>query len=216
MSRRCSGAVFGEVVRLVVVPEADLEAEVRSIYAAVAPMSIKASDKVKKVIVHILKWWAAKASERLRTSELAIPPATIEPFVREVCTSKKLLPVLGNAIFPYFSRTTIEPALIATILHVAVSDAMLHLFQPSERRTPGIPLRLSYSEVPGDGEGGTDIDWGNVDFDQEEPAAQVGDVDAFYLENRGSRPRMGADDPRVQKLQSVLTEALGIHVGADG
>ncbi len=233
MSRRCSGAVFGEVVRLVVVPEADLEAEVRSIYAAVAPMSIKASDKVKKVIVHILKWWAAKASERLRTSELAIPPATIEPFVREVCTSKKLLPVLGNAIFPYFSRTTIEPALIATILHVAVSDAMLHLFQPSERRTPGIPLRLSYSEVPGDGEGGTDIDWGNVDFDQEEPAAQVGDVEivfagnrywkawskglgAFYLENRGSRPRMGADDPRVQKLQSVLTEALGIHVGADG
>lgn len=235
MARRCSGAVFGELVRQIVVHEADLEAEVRAAYGMVAPMSIKASDKVKKVIVHILKWWTVQASERFRASELTIPPAAVESFIREICTSKRLLPVLGKAIFPYFSRTSVDPSLIASIMHVTICDAMLNLFAAGERRTPSIPLRLSYSEVPGegDGQGAGAIDWENVDFDEEEPAAQVGNVEIvfagnrywnhwskhlgdFYLQNRGSRPRMGSEDPRALKLQSVLKEVEEIHVGSEG
>jgi hypothetical protein len=127
MSRRCTGAVFGEFMDLVVAPEPDVEGEVRKVLDVVMPMSIKASDKVEKVLVHVLKWWAKTAAERLRTSELSIPQAQAETFVREVCTSKLLLPVLGNAIFPYFARTQIDVGLVATILRVKICDAMLEL-----------------------------------------------------------------------------------------
>src|SRR5260221_8935296 len=103
------------------------------------PMSIKASDKVKKVLVHVLKWWTKLAAERLRGSELAIPQAQAESFVREVCTSKLILPVLGTAIFPYFARTQVDVALVATILRVKISDGMLSLMNASKRRTPEAP-----------------------------------------------------------------------------
>ena len=115
MSRRCTGAVFGEFVDLVVAPEQDIEGEVRKVLDVVMPMSIKASDKVKKVLVHVLKWWAKTAAERLRGSELAVPQAQAENFVREVCTSKLLLPVLGQAIFPYFNRTQVDVSLVARV-----------------------------------------------------------------------------------------------------
>src|SRR5262249_49468180 len=49
MSRRCSGAPYGELMRALVVPKDDLEDEVRAALNLVAPMSIKVSDKVKKV-----------------------------------------------------------------------------------------------------------------------------------------------------------------------
>jgi hypothetical protein len=233
MSRRLSGAVFGEVIRQLVPKEDELEDEVRTVYGLVAPMSIKVSDKVKKVIVHILKWWTAQASERFRASNLQIPPTAVDRFVREVCTSKALLPVLGNALFPYFSRSSVDPALIATILEVTICDAMVELFAAGDRRTPPIPVRLSYSEASAEGSDGSAIDWGTVDFDEEEPAAQIGNVEIvfagnrywkrwsarigdFYLENRGAQPRMASTDPRAQKLASVLTLAEKVHVGAEG
>src|SRR5690606_21930084 len=122
MTRRCSGAVFGEFIDLVVAPEADLEAEVRKVRDVVLPMSIQASDKVNKVLVDVLKWWTKLAAERLRSSELAIPQAQAEAFVREVCTSKLLLPVLGQAIFPYFARTQVDATLVAMILRVKICD----------------------------------------------------------------------------------------------
>src|SRR5262249_45423743 len=211
-------AVFGEVVRQLVPNEDELEDEVRTVYGLVAPMSIKVSDKVKKVIVHILKWWTAQASERLRASDLQIPPTAVDRFVREVCTSKALLPVLGNALFPYFSRSSVDPTLIATILEVTICDAMVEPFAAGERRTPGIPVPVSYSEVAAaEGADGAGIDWGTVDFEQEESATEAGNVEIvfagnrywkrwaarlgdFYLENRGAQPRMASTDPRVEKL----------------
>lgn len=229
MARRCSGAVFGEIVRLLVPAEDDFEEEVRTVYGLVAPMSIKVSDKVKKVIVHVLKWWTAQAAERFRGSDLQIPPSAVDRFVREVCTSKALLPVLGNALFPYFSRSVVEPTLIASILEVTICDAMVELFASGERKTPEIPVRLSYSEATGGAsEGGAAIDWGTVDLDDDAPASQAGveivfagnrywkrwaaRLGDFYLENRGAQPRMAATDPRAQKLASVLATVEGIHV----
>src|SRR5262249_18082944 len=50
MTKRYSGAVFGELVAALVVPEADLEREVRKACDVALPMSIKVSDKVKKVL----------------------------------------------------------------------------------------------------------------------------------------------------------------------
>jgi hypothetical protein len=225
MSRRCSGAVFGEFVDLVVAPEAELEAEVRKVLDVVMPMSIKASDKVKKVLVHVLKWWTKLAAERLRASELAIPRAQAESFVREVCTSKLLLPVLGQAIFPYFARTQIDIPLVTMILRVKISDAMLSLLAPDERRTPKAPVRLSYAE---DGpENAAAVDWSNVDF-EDEPTEQPGKgvsivfagnryyeawssrLPDFYVRSAGSRPNV-MEDARAARLVEVLR-----RVEADG
>jgi len=233
MSRRCSGAVFGELIGLATVDAAALEHEVRNIHASVSRMSIKTSDKVKKVVVHLLKWWMAHASGRVRDSELGLPTTLVDGFVREVCTAKKLLPVLGRALYPHFSRTTIDTALVANIVRVTVSDAMLSLFEPTARRTPEGPVRLSYSEVLGEGETeeGANIDWGDVSFEDDEPADEVGDVEIvfagargfsrwsdqlgdFYLENRGARPQVEKEDPRSKVLVLVLKEVEGIHVGA--
>jgi hypothetical protein len=218
MSRRCSGAVFGEFVDLVVAPELDVEAEVRKVLDVVSPMSIKASDKVKKVLVHVLKWWAKLAAERLRSSELPIPQAQAEAFVREVCTSKLLLPVLGQAIFPYFARTQVDAELVATILRVKICDSMLALMKPSSRRTPETPVRLSYAEDAA--EAGATVDWANVDFDEEpttEPGKGIAIVFAgnryystwsdglpdFYVRSGGSRTNL-LEDARATRLLEVL------------
>ena len=219
MTRRCSGAVFGEFVDRIVAPEHEVEAEVRKVLDVVMPMSIKASDKVKKVLVHVLKWWTKLAAERLRSSELAIPQAQAESFVREVCTSKLLLPVLGQAIFPYFARTQVDVPLVATILRVKICDAMLSLMAPTPRRTPASPVRLSYAE---DGaESAATVDWSDVDFDDEptaEPGSSVSIVFAgnryhsmwsqnladFYVKSGSSRPNLMEDASRAGRLVEVL------------
>jgi hypothetical protein len=226
MSRRCTGAVFGELVDLVVAPEEDVETEVRKVLDVVMPMSIRASDKVKKVLVHVLKWWTSLAAERLRASDLAVPRAQAEAFVREVCTSKLLLPVLGNAIFPYFARTQVDVELVATILRVKISDAMLGLLVDEPRKTPEHPVRLSYAEDAADTAAG--VDWSNVDFDEEptaEPGKGVSIVFAgnryyarwsaglgdFYVRSGASRSA-NIEDARVLHLTEVLkrVESVGV------
>jgi hypothetical protein len=226
MSRRCTGAVFGEFVDLVVAPEPDIEAEVRKVLDVVMPMSIKASDKVKKVLVHVLKWWAKTAAERLRGSELAVPQAQAESFVREVCTSKLLLPVLGQAIFPYFARTSVDVSLVATILRVKICDAMLGLMMGAKRRTPESPVRLSYAEDAS--ESAAQVDWSNVDF-EEEPTASPGKgvsivfagnryfsqwsagLGDFYVRSGGTRGAQ-MEDARITRLVEVLKRVETVDV----
>lgn len=228
MSRLCTGSVFGEFVDLVVAPEQDVETEVKKVLDVVMPMSIKASDKVKKVLVHVLKWWAKLASERLRGSELTIPQAQAENFVREVCTSKLLLPVLGNAVFPYFARTQVDAALVATVLRVKISDAMLGLLMTDNRKTPDAPVRLSYAEDSA--ETAAAVDWSAVDFDDEptqEPGKGVSIVFAgnryfskwsaglgdFYMRSGGSRGA-AIEDARVKLLGDVLRRVEQVDVPA--
>jgi hypothetical protein len=200
MQRRSSGAVFGEFVNHIVPPENEVETEVR------------------KVLVHVLKWWARTAAERLRDSELAIPQAQAESFVREVCTSKLLLPILGQAIFPYFGRTQIDVGLVSMILRVKICDGMLALMTPSKRRTPEAPVRLSYAEDSA--ETAANVDWSNVDFD-DEPTSEKGPGVAivfagnryyslwssgladFYVRSGGSRPNL-MEDARTTRLLEVL------------
>jgi hypothetical protein len=232
MHRRYSGAVFGDMVHQLVVPLDDLEREVRKVHDVVAPMQIKASDKVKKVLVHVLKWWWTTASERFRTSELQLPGAAVEAFLREICTSKSLMPVLGNAVFPYFSRTTVDTGLVATILQVKICDAMLDLFVDRARRTPSIPARLSYSEEVGDeaGERASKIDWSDVSFDDDEGATKKEQVEIvfagnryfnhwaahladFYVQNGGGQ-KMAPEDPRTKALVSVLQRVETVDVPA--
>ncbi len=235
MSRKCSGAVFGDLFREIVPSEQEIEHEVRKAYGAVAPMSIKTSDKVKKVLVHVLKWWLAEGVARVRRSQLQIPASLVDVFVREVCTSKLLLPVLGNAIYPYFSRNVVDTGIVATIIQVKVSDAMLALFSAGERQTPQIPVRLSYSEsvAVGGAAGALEtgaIDWSNVDFEEDptksERVANVelvfagsrhwkkwsGGLGEFYLKSRGGQAKVAPDDPRVQRLVAVLHEVEKVHV----
>jgi hypothetical protein len=230
MSRTCSGAPFGALVARLSLEEDDLEAEVRKAHAQVAPMSIKTSDKVKKVIVHVLKWWTQEASLRYRESELAVPPALVDQLLREVCTSKQIVPILGNALFPYFSRTTLDTKLVARIFRVKVTDTLL--LGAQERATPKLPIRLSYSEDAGAEAPGEAIDWGNVDFEEdgtEAPATGVEIIFAgrrsfsrwraglgdFYLKNRGEKTRAAPDDPRTQTLSNVLREVEKVHVGPE-
>jgi hypothetical protein len=230
MGRTYSGAVFGELVSLLAAPREEVEAELRAIHGVVAPMSIKTSDKVKKVLVHLLKWWAARAIDSLRESHLELPAAHVERFVREVCTSKLIMPIVGKAVFPYFSRTRVDYTLIATILRVKICDSLLDLFKEPPRSTASIPVRLSYSESAdavrgesdGDGEGAA-IDWGDVDFDEESAADIGGDVEivfagnryfhhwaeelpGLYLKNGGLKAQTQADDPRVRELVAILGE----------
>lgn len=231
MARRCTGAVFGELIDLVVPPEAEIEAEVRKVLDVVMPMSIKASDKVKKLLVHVLKWWTKTAAERLRDSELSIPQAQAETFVREVCTSKLLLPVLGNAIFPYFGRTQLDVGLVATILRVKICDAMLELLARRQRRTPELPLRLSYAEDAADSS--AQVDWSNVDFEEEtfEAGGAAGKgvsivfagnryfatwsqaLGDFYVRSGGTRPSL-MEDARASRLVEVLKRVEQFDVPA--
>ena len=226
MARKCSGAVFGDLVDLIVPGEPDVEAEVRKVLDVVLPMSIKASDKVKKVLVHVLKWWSRTAAERLRSSDLALPQAQTEAFVREVCTSKLLLPVLGQAIFPYFARTNVDVGLVATILRVKICDAMLSLMIAKPRRTPTAPVRLSYSEDAA--ESAAAVDWTAVDFD-DEPTSQTAKgvaivfagnryfdtwashLGEFFVKSGGSRGSV-VEDGRVAKLVEVLKRVESVDV----
>jgi hypothetical protein len=224
MTRSYSGAVFGEFVERITIGADELEMEVRDHWREVAPMSVKASDKVKKLMVHVLKHWMRRSIERFQTSELDLPHSHVERFVREVCTSKKLLPILGQAIFPYFARSDIDYAIVAEIMRVKISDALLGLFSNGARSTPSIPVRLSYSEVIGPpGTEEASIDWADVSFDDEPSAPKVEHVDivfagkrlfghwsdalpGFYLDNAGSASGGKLDDPRVKELIAVLRD----------
>ncbi|MCZ7681789.1 MAG: putative virulence factor [Sandaracinaceae bacterium] len=231
MVRSYSGAVFGTLVETITVPEDELEQEIRDFYRVLAPMSIKVSDKVKKLMVHVLKHWAARSMSRFRSSDLELSAALVERYVREITTSKMLLPVLGKAIFPYFQKSEIDFGLVASILQVKISDALLSLFVDGKRRTPVIPVRLSYSEVVGAGQDESDeVDWADVDFD-DEPAAKAepehveivfagnryfehwaSTLPAFYVKNAGAAVSGAADDPRVRTLVSVLSTVESVRV----
>ena len=202
--------------------------------SVVGPQSIKTSDKVKRLVVHMVKWWRDQASDRVRSSQLGIAPAAIDAFVREVCTSKKLLVVLGTSVFPYMSRTTVDASLIADILRVKVCDMMVLLGVGEERKSPELPVKLSYAET-GDGKPedvASNIDWSDVDFDAEEPEAQVGRAEivfagnrylrrwktslkGFYVENSG-RKNEGTADARTTELVRILREVEAAHVHAQG
>ena len=230
MTKHYSGAVFGELVELITLPHEELEQEIRAFYKTLAPMSIKVSDKVKKLMVHVLKHWSARAVSRFRSSELDLSGALVERYVREVCTSKMLLPVLGKAIFPYFNKSDVDFALIATIMQVKISDAMLHLFSDRARRTPEIPVRLSYSETTGAAEDAAEeIDWADVDFDEEPGQAEPEHVDIvfagnrffehwadalppFYVKNAGGKVKSAMDDPRVQQLVAALGQVEAVRL----
>ena len=230
MGRACSGAPFGALVSTLTLGEDEIEGEVRRVYGQVAPMSIKTSDKVKKVIVHVLKWWAVEASKRYRGSELDVPPALVDQLLREVCTSKQIMPVLGNALFPYFSRSTLDTRLVARIVQVKVTDTMM--LAADDRVTPKFPVRLSYAEDASNGGPGDAIDWANVDFNDESDETAEGveiifagrrgflrwraNLGDFYLKNRGEKSRAAPDDPRTVALVSLLREAEKLHVGAEG
>lgn len=230
MTKHYSGAVFGELVELTTLPHEELEHEIRAFYKTVAPMSIKVSDKVKKLMVHVLKAWTRRAVSRFRSSELDLPVALVERYLSEVVTSKLILPILGKAIFPYFNKTEIDFPLVATILQVKVSDALLHLFADRERRTPKIPVRLSYAETIGDAQGeSADIDWADVEFDEEPSAREPEHVDivfagnryfdhwaeqlpAFYVRSAGGKALSAMDDPRMQQLVRVLGTVESVHL----
>jgi hypothetical protein len=224
MTKHYSGAVFGELVERLTLPEDELELEIRRVYKQLAPMSIKVSDKVKKLMVHVLKHWAQRAVSRLRSSDLELPTALVERYVREVVTSKLLLPVLGQAIFGYFNKTEIDYGLVAKIMQVKISDALLHLFAERPRRTPSIPVKLSYAETAGGGaaaEGEAEIDWADVDFDDEPSPSEPEHVEIvfagsryfdhwadqlprFYVKNAGKKGKSPMDDPRMRELVDVL------------
>jgi hypothetical protein len=234
MGRTCSGAVFGEFIDLLTPPVFEVEAELRAVHGVVAPMSIKTSDKVKKVLVHMLKWWVGRGAERLRSSAIELPAAHAERFGREVCQSRLILPILGKAIFPYFSRTKLDYTLIASILQARVCDALLDLFVERERRTPPLPVRLTYSEVlEAGGESAEAVDWTDVDFEQEAEAVSPTDVEiifagnryfrswaadiaGFYIRNTGGRVKAGGEDPRVKTLLLALRQVEQADVGAAG
>ncbi|MFK7988858.1 MAG: virulence factor SrfC family protein [Sandaracinaceae bacterium] len=230
MSKHYSGAVFGALLEQVTLPHEEIEQTIRSHYKTLAPMSIKVSDKVKKLMVHVLKHWAHRAAARFRESELELPMALVERFVREVATSKMLLPVLGKAAFPYFNKSELDFPLIATIFQIKISDALVTLFAPRARSTPSIPVKLSYSETA-DAESADEgeIDWADVDFDDEPEASEPEHVDivfagnrhfehwsahlpAFYVKNAGGKAKSALDDPRVLQLVTVLgqVEQLGL------
>jgi hypothetical protein len=175
----------------------------------------------------VLKHWAARSTARFRASELDLPAALVERYVREVCTSKMLLPILGNAIFPYFQKSEIDYPLVAAILQVKISDALLHLFADRGRRTPSVPVRLSYSELVGAASDEAEVDWADVDF-AEEPAAVAREhveivfagnryfahwsaqLPAFYVKNAGVMAKPATDDPRMRDLVGVLSSVESI------
>jgi len=232
MAKRCSGSVFGELVAMLAVPQDDLEREVRAVFAEVMPMSIKASDKVKKVLVHVLKWWQKRASENLRGTRLELPQAQLETFLRQVFTSKLLLPILGTAIFPYFSRTQVDTALVAAIVEVKVCDFLLLLGKEPERTTPPLPVSLSFAEEA-TRETAETIDWGDVSFEDSpatERASQVTIVFAgrkhferwssglgeFYLRSGGAKASTSLDDTNTLALVRILKTVEGTNVHEAG
>ncbi|MBX3271257.1 MAG: hypothetical protein KF729_13405 [Sandaracinaceae bacterium] len=233
MTKHYSGAVFGALFERLTLPADELEHEIRTHYRTLAPMSIKVSDKVKKLLVHVLKTWAERAVSRFRSSDVELPAALVDRYVREVVTSKAILPVLGRAVFPYFNRSEVDYPLVASILQVKISDALLSLFATRPRRTPAVPVRLSFSESAASGaasaEAPEEIDWADVDFDDEPatpdtPPPRVEIVfagnryfehwadrlPAFYVEAAGGR--QSADDPRMRELVGVLGAVEAVRI----
>ncbi len=229
MVKRSTGAVFGELLGLISADEAELEAEVDRVTQQLASQSIKTSDKVKRLVVHMVKWWRDQASARVRASQSGIPLTAVDTFVREVCQSKKLLVVLGTSVFPYMSRTAIDATLIANILRVKVCDMMVSLGGGGDRPRPMLPVKLSYADPAGGADDpASAIDWSDVDFDAEEPAAALGEAEivfagkrflhgwktrlaSFYLEGLGQKDE-GRANPRAEELLKVLRDIEGIHV----
>ena len=235
MMSEYSGAVFGRFVDHLVMPVDEVEHELRKVWNLVAPMSIKLSDKIKKILVHMLKWWSRSASRRFRDSSVELPLSNVERFVREVCTSKKIMSVLGKAIFPYFSRKEIDFALVASIMQVKISDALLGLFSPSARRKPDLPARLSYAEALDAGpESSAEVDWGDVDFEEDldDLSAAAEDVGSgeveiifagnryyrhwvqnlapFYVASGGGKLAATMDDPATRDLIDALKRLDGV------
>ncbi len=230
MERRSSGAVFGELLGLLSADEGELEAEVGRMVGVLSPQSIKTSDKVKRLIVHMVKWWRDQAIERVRSSQLNLPVTAVDTFVREVCQSKKLLVTLGTNVFPFMSRTVVDANLIASILRVKIVDWMSGLGVGKERPAVSLPVRLSYAEADAPADAAEAIDWSDVNFDAEEPEAIAGKAEivfagnrffrrwqqhlgTFYLENGGQRLESGSADGRVTELVKILREVESIHVG---
>lgn len=232
MGKRCSGAVFGELLALLTVPIGDLEREVRAVVSEVSAMSIKASDKVKKVLVHVLKFWQRRASESLRTTRLELPQAQLETFLRQVFTSRLLLPILGTAIFPYFSRTQVDTALVAAIVEVKVCDFLLTLGIERPRTTPELPVKLSFAEEA-TRETAETIDWGDVDFDDAPKTERAGSVaivfagrkyfdtwatglGEFYLRSGGAKSSTDVDGADTAALVRILKTVEGTNVHEAG
>ena len=228
MVKRSSGSVFGELLGLISADEVELEAEVQRIVSQLASQSIKTSDKVKRLVVHMVKWWRDQAQRRVSTSQSGIPLTAVDTFVREVCQSKKLLVALGTSVFPYMSRTSVDTSLIANILRVKVCDMMVSLGADTGRPRPELPVKLSYAEAVGSAEDpAAAIDWSDVDFDAEEPEAELGQaeivfagkrflhgwrtrLETFYLESAGQRDE-GQSNPRAGELIKVLREVESVH-----
>ena len=235
MARTVSGEPFGEMIRLLTPPLADVQAEVNAAWRAIAPMSIKTSDKAKKLLVHLLKWWSAEAGARARSSDRGFPPALLESFARQVCVSRGLLPVLGAAVFPYFARATLDVPLVARICHVKIGDALLDLGQPRARVTPVGAIRLSYDEsahveagaidwndvswgddaasaastASGGGLGGTGLDLvfaGSRSF-----ATWKGALVPFYLSSAGGSASAALTGPKAEALSTILRELEAVR-----
>ncbi len=113
-----------------------------------------------------------------------------------------------------------------------ISDALLSLFVDRPRRTPEIPVRLSYSEViaAGEADATDEVDWADVDFD-DEPAQKsepddveiifagnlffehwAGALPRFYLESAGAAASGNADDPRLRTLVTVLSTVEAVRL----
>ncbi|MFO0667107.1 MAG: virulence factor SrfC family protein [Polyangiaceae bacterium] len=222
MGKRYSGAPFGEFIGRIALPQEEVVREVQKSLDATLQLSLKASDKVKRLLLHTLKWWKARALARLRESPLAIPLAAAEVFLVETVTSKALLPELGTALFPYFSRKTVDPELIATILRVRISDATVDLFQGRTRRATALPVRLSFAEsATTAGETAESVDWTNLDFEADESAASPTDapeivfagrerfrafcneLGPLYLRSAPENVQRAEDDPRIKTLVAL-------------
>ena len=112
--------------------------------------------------------------------------------------------------------------MLATILRVKISDAMLQLFANKSRQTPSGPIRLSYAESRG-GEQPDAVDWNDVSFEEDDAASPARasvpeivfagrgrfahfteELGPFYLRNAGEKVQMGAEDPRARALLSLL------------
>lgn len=230
MSRRYSGAAFGEFIGRIALPQEEVVREVKASLDATLQLSLKASDKVKRLLLHTLKWWKVRALARLRESPLTIPLGAAEVFLTETVTAKALLPELGTALFPYFSRKTVDPELVATILRVRISDATVDLFQGRQRRATVTPVRLSFAEsmTAGGGESAESVDWTNLDFDADESAeasaaeapeivfagrekfrAFCTELGPLYLKSAPDNVRRAEDDPRIRTLVALRARVEG-------
>jgi len=213
-----SGLPFGRFVQAIVLPFEVVLAETKRALTAILPLSIKGSDKVKRLLFHMLKWWQREASARSRQSTTHLPQAAVDLYLREILTSKAIVPLLGNRLLPAFGKNTVDADQVARILHVTTSDCMLHLHRPSGRRTPHGPLRLSFSETTAGAASGSDgIDW-SLDFDGEAPAPPavcfagksrldhlVAHLPALYTDSMGAHAA-GPRDPLTVKLAALQRE----------